>query len=156
MPNLANVPQLTRNMLLMRAVEVNHDSVWTPLAKPLRSSTVALVTSAGVHLREDEPFAINDPGYRAIPSGASQGDLVQSHSSLGFDRSAAMQDLNVTFPIDRVRELADEGVIGKLAPRYYSFMGAQRDVGEIKARTSLEVGSRLREDGVDVVVLTPT
>jgi D-proline reductase (dithiol) PrdB len=44
-----------------------------------------------------------------IPSDTSTIDIVQSHTSLGFDRSAIMRDLNISFPIDRLHELVAQG-----------------------------------------------
>jgi D-proline reductase (dithiol) PrdB len=67
-----------------------------------------------------------------------------------------MADVNVVFPIDRLREMVAEGRIGSLGPTLYSFMGAQRDVTAIKTTTAHEVADRLLEDGVEVVLLTPT
>jgi D-proline reductase (dithiol) PrdB len=67
-----------------------------------------------------------------------------------------MADVNVVFPIDRLREMVAEGKIGSLAPYFYSFMGAQRDVAPIKTAMAPEVAAHLLEDGVDVVLLTPT
>ena len=81
---------------------------------------------------------------------------MQSHTSIGFDRTAIIEDINVVFPLDRLREMVDEGRIGSLATSFYSFMGAQRDVKPIKERTAPEVAALLVADHVDVVLLTPT
>jgi D-proline reductase (dithiol) PrdB len=81
---------------------------------------------------------------------------VQSHTSLGFDRTAIMRDLNVTFPIDRLRELAARGETGGLGPNNYSFMGALRDLPRLETETAPEIGRRLREEGADAVLITPT
>lgn len=156
MPRLDRLPQLTRNLLLTRAVEINDEAPWTPLARPLAEVTVALVTSAGVHTRDDEPFVRNDPSYRRIPSTVQAADLLQSHASTVFDRSGFMQDVNVVFPIDRLREADKSGTIGSLAPTFFSFMGAQQDVSEIISRTGLEVAESLVAENVDVALLTPS
>jgi len=81
---------------------------------------------------------------------------VQSHTSLGFDRTAIMRDLNITFPIDRLRELQARGVIGGLGLNNYSFMGALREASRIEGETGPEVGRRLCDEGVDAVLITPT
>jgi D-proline reductase (dithiol) PrdB len=156
MPRLDRIPQLTRNMLLTRAVEVNADSPWVVVSKRLSESRVALVTTAGVHLRDDEPFGLSDPSFRVIPAGSTQADLLQSHSSIGSDRSAVMQDINVTFPIDRIRTMVEDGRIGSLAANHYSFMGAQLDGTLVKEKTSRVVAQKLVDAKVDVVLLTPT
>ena len=57
------------------------------------------------------------------------------------------------FPLDRLRELAAEGVIGSVAATHYSFMGAMDPVQmEPYAR---EVASQLKSDAVDAVLLSP-
>jgi D-proline reductase (dithiol) PrdB len=91
-----------------------------------------------------------------IPSATPTAEIVQSHTSIGFDRAAIMRDVNVSFPIDRVRELVAAGELGGLAPSGYSFMGALRDVGHLLGVTGPEVARRLRDEGVDIALVTPT
>jgi len=67
-----------------------------------------------------------------------------------------MRDINISFPIDRVRELVARAELGGLAPRNYSFMGAQRDLVRLEAETGPEAARRLRDEGVDIAVMTPT
>lgn len=156
MPRLATLPQIQRNMLLTRAVEVNDGSPRATLARPLPDCTLAVVTSAGIHCRGDRPFGRDDPSFRVIPSGAGAGDLLQSHSSLAFDKTAFSRDVNVVFPIDRLQEFVAEGRIGRLGPHHYSVMGALHDVTQVRDETAPRLAARLIEDGVDVVLLTPT
>jgi D-proline reductase (dithiol) PrdB len=156
MPSLSKLNESTRNSVLTLPVDINESAPFALPAKPLAASRVAIVTSAGLHLRADRPFTAGDPTYRVIPSGAPAADIVQSHTSIGFDRTAALEDLNVVFPIDRLREMVAAGRIGELAPSFYSFMGAQRDTKPIKERTAPEVADLLIGDAVDVVLLTPT
>ena len=117
---------------------------------------VAIVTTAGLHRRGDRPFGPGEQTYRVIPADTPTVDIVQSHTSLGFDRVAIMRDVNVSFPIDRLRELVARGALGAVAPSSYSFMGAQREVARIETETGPEVARRLREEGVDVALVTPT
>ncbi len=121
---------------------------------PLSSATVAIVTSAAIHTADDAGFEGGDTGYRLIAS--DRRDLVLGHWSPNFDRSAFAIDLNVVFPIDRLNELADRGVIGAVAPRHVSFAGNQPDdVSTIRLDTGPAAAAELRADGVDVVILTP-
>ena len=156
MPRLDRLPQINRNNLLTFPAQVNDTAPFTTLQKPLAASRLAIVTTAGVHRRGDRPFGPGDQTYRVIPADTQAVDIVQSHTSLGFDRTAIMRDLNVSFPIDRVRELAARGELGELAPSSYSFMGAQRDAGRIEKETGPAVGRRLRDEGADVALITPT
>lgn len=156
MPRLDKLSETSRNTLLTMPVELHATSPFVRPGRPLSECRVAIVTSAGLHLRDDRPFVSADPTYRAIPSSASAADVLQSHTSIGFDRTAMLEDINVIFPIDRLREMHAAGRIGELATTFYSFMGAQRDITNIKTQTAPEVAELLVRDRVDVVLLTPT
>ena len=159
MPKLSVLSEMMRkNMQMFPCVE-HDDTPWTPMAKKLSDSKVALVTSAGLHLRTDKPFRSEDggdPSFRVIPRTTKAGDILQSHTSIGFDHTGIYRDLNVTFPMDRLQELVDQKKIGSLSDNYYSFMGALRDVSEVIGKTGPEVAKRLKAEGVEVVLLTPT
>lgn len=160
MPRLERLPELRRNELLAFPGQVNETSPWTPLRRPLSLARLALVTSAGLHLRGDRPFVsdhrLPDQSYRVLPSDAPAAEIVQSHTSIGFDRSGIQRDLNVTYPLDRLRELVERGAIGSLAPRCFSFMGALRKWDRLEQETGPAVAAQLQQDGVEVVLLTPT
>ena len=125
---------------------------WTPLRKSLPDSSVVLITTGGVHLRSDRPFNLNsDSTFRVIPKAAQPGDLAISHQA--FDRTDALRDINLVFPIERLRELEAEQVIGCLAQDHYGFglMGsAKRLMPAIK-----EVARRISESGIDLALLIP-
>ena len=121
---------------------------------PLSERRVALISTAGLHRRGDRPFTL-DPGdyYRIIPGDIEAKDLVMTHISANFDRSGFQQDWNVVFPIDRLRELAADGVIGSVAGFHYSFMGAHDPMPmEQDAR---RIAGLLKKDNVDAVLLVP-
>jgi D-proline reductase (dithiol) PrdB len=125
---------------------------WTPFHKPLAQAVVTLVTTGGVHLRSDRTFNLDgDPTYRVIPKHARPGDLAISHQA--YDRTDALRDINLVFPIERLRELERERVIGTLTAEHYGFglMGsAKRLMPAIK-----EVAKRIAESHVDLVLLVP-
>jgi len=122
--------------------------------KPLTEATVAVVSTAGLHLRSDAPFTVGALDYRVIPGDADWSDIVLSHISTNFDRSAFQEDPNISFPLDRLREMADRGEIGGVSPRHYSFMGAM-PVPAMFEETGTEVGRMLAADGVDACLLVP-
>jgi D-proline reductase (dithiol) PrdB len=155
-PRLDRLPEANRKTLLSFPMQANDTAPFIRLAKPLGACRVAIVTTAGLHRRGDPPFGPGEQTYRVIPVETPAADIVQSHTSIGFDRTPLMRDLNISYPIDRLRELVARGELGGLAPNGYSFMGAQRELTRIEGETGPEVARRLREDGTDVVVLTPT
>ena len=128
----------------------------TPWVVPPRldEARVAIVSTAGLHRRGDPPFTpASAREYRIIPGDADANDLLMSHLSVNFDRSGFQQDLNVTFPIDRLRELDASGEIGSLADWHYSFMGAV-DPAQLQD-TAADVAKRLQGDGVTAALLVP-
>jgi D-proline reductase (dithiol) PrdB len=121
---------------------------------PLEHASVAIVSTAGLHRRGDAPFNVGAVDYRLLPGDVDFADVVVSHISTNFDRSAFQQDPNVWFPLDRLREMAATGEIGGVSQWHYSFMGAQPN-HEALAEAGEEVGRLLAADGVDVALLLP-
>lgn len=119
----------------------------------LSQRRIAIVSSAGLVVRGEQPFRGRDPDYRAIPAATQAENLLCSHISINFDRTGFQEDWNVVFPLDRLRELAEEGTIGSVAGLHYSFMGATDPVQmEPHAR---ELAGKLKQDNVDAVILAP-
>ena len=118
----------------------------------LSQRRVAIVSSAGLVVRGEQPFRGRDPDYRAIPSMVAARDLLCSHISINFDRTGFQEDWNVVFPLDRLNELAAEGKIGSVAATHYSFMGATDPVQMVDG--AKEVAGKLKADNVDAVLLT--
>ncbi|MBU1276227.1 MAG: glycine/betaine/sarcosine/D-proline family reductase selenoprotein B [Proteobacteria bacterium] len=127
----------------------------TPWVRPsaLADCRVAVISTAGLHLRGDAPFSGFSGEYRVIPGDAAAADLVMSHISTNFDRSGFQQDWNLMLPLDRLRELAKQGAIGSLASYHYSFMGATDPAPMEQA--AREVAGLLKADAVDAVLLVP-
>ncbi len=122
--------------------------------RPLLQSRVAIVTSAALYASGDDPFGAADTSFRVIDR--ERRDLVMGHWSPNFDHVGVKLDLNVVYPIDRLEELAEDGVIGSVAPRHISFAGNQPDdVATIRYDSGPAAAELLRQDGVDVVILTP-
>jgi D-proline reductase (dithiol) PrdB len=137
---------------------------WTPLPKPLSQCTVALMTSAGIYLKDSqEPFdeqrewdnpEWGDPTYRTIPSDVRQEQIACSHLHINHDD--LLEDVNVVLPIRAFQALEAEGRIGSLAPEHYSFMGYQhRQLEDWKTVQGPELAARLKERAVDVLLLAP-
>ncbi len=80
MPRLDQLSELQRQTALYFPCMEHDDAPWTPWGKDLAQSKLSIVTTAGLHLRGDQPFEGSDPSYRAIPSSASPNDVIQSHA----------------------------------------------------------------------------
>lgn len=122
--------------------------------KPLAESTVAIVSTAGMHRRDDPPFRPGSIDYRLVPRGVDWGDIVMSHISANFDRSGTADDPNVALPLDRLEDLAESGEIGGVSRWHYTFMGALPQP-QMLEEAGEEVGRLLAADGVDVALLVP-
>lgn len=121
---------------------------------PLSERRVAIVSTGGLHKRDDRPFTF-DPRdiYRIIPGDIEAKDLVTTHVSTNFDHSGFQQDINVMFPIERLKELAADGTIGSVADYHYSFMGAM-DPAQMEP-SARELAPVLKKDNVDAILLLP-
>ena len=121
---------------------------------PLSEATVAIITTAGLRQDGDPSWGPADASFRVFDIDAE--DLQLGHLSPNFDRSGFVADINVVYPIDRLKEMAADGVIGRVAPRHISFMGAQDgNMTTLRMDTAPAAAKLLKEDGVDVVLLTP-
>lgn len=119
---------------------------------PLERATVAIVTTAGL-ARPGEVWEDQSSAFRTI--GRDERDVVLAHNSTNFDRTGYAADRNVVFPIDRLEELARRGAIGAVASRHVSFLGSTFELSTMRLDTGPQAARMLRDDGVDVVLLTP-
>jgi len=120
---------------------------------PLADATVAIVTTASLHHPDDDDFSPTDTGFRVLQ--ADRRDYMMGHWSPNFDTTGFALDINTVFPIDRLDELAEQGVIGAVATEHLSYAGNQFDVSAIRMDSGPAGAQRLKDHGVDVVLLTP-
>ncbi len=135
---------------------------WRPgarLRKPLAEARIAIVTTAAFFAPDQPPFDTSlrggDYSYRVLDADVDLNTLQIAHRSDAFDIRGIESDKNLALPLDRLKSLAREGVIGTVAPRHFSFMGSIAAPGRLMAQTAPEVASVLLEDDVDAVLLTP-
>ena len=132
---------------------------WTPLNKPLAECRVAIVTTAGIHLRSQEPFDMKNPNgdctFREIPDDVLLDELMITHNY--YDRRSVARDMNVVFPLDRLTELAGEGRIAGRSPLHLGFMGHIDGpmVDKLIKKTAPVAARLLIGVGADCVLLTP-
>lgn len=123
------------------------------IPKPLSEAKVAIVTSASLHHEDDDDFAPSDTGYRVLEK--DRRDIVVGHWSPNFDASGVSADLNVVFPIDRLQELENQGVIGSVSDVHIAVAGNQFDLSGIRLDGGPAAAALLNKHEVDVVLLTP-
>ena len=99
------------------------------------------------------PFPAGTAEFRELPATLSPVDMLMTHVSINFDRIGFQRDVNVAYPIDRLNELASEGIIGAVAATHYSVMGST-DPATMAATADGIVG-RLKQENVDAVLFCP-
>ena len=147
------------------------DSPFTAMTKPVAQAKIGLLTSSGHYVDGEEHAPPHLSGYTqeegtkhigeygrakpflsAIPTNLPQEKLGVHQP--GYDIRAAQRDRNSVFPIDRLRELQAEGVIGELAPTAYSFIGLTSQIRLNKEDLPKWV-AKVKADGWEAAVLVP-
>ena len=135
------------------------ETPWTSFTGDPAESRLALITTGGVHLKNQPPFDMKDrqgdPSFREIPADAKPADLSITHNY--YDSRDAVLDVNTVFPLERVQLLEQFGEIGHVNHRHFSFMGhiSNRHLDTLINETATDVAEKLKEDGVDIALLTP-
>ncbi len=137
---------------------VNNDDIpFTKLNKQLKDCTVAVVTTAGVYVHGDQPFDITnredvDETYREIPTVTANSELRLGHEH--FNKRFANEDINVVFPIDRLKALVDQGFINGVADSNFSITGYIPKPEKIYD-TGRQIAKRMAELAVDIALIVP-
>lgn len=160
------LPRLIATFYQNQNPVVEGDLPWTPLSKPLAECRLSLITTAGLYrtdlqppfdtAREQAEPTWGDPSFRTIPTNSPPELIGVSH--LHLNPQPILQDLNVVFPLQRMREFVSEGVIGGLAAQAFSLMGYQGFPPNPRAwleRSAPQIAAALRAESVDALILTP-
>ena len=140
------------------------EPVWTPFTKRLADARIALLSSAGLYLRDSqEPFdgerekahpEWGDPTWRAIPNDVTADQLGMMH--LHVNNTDVLADHNLALPTDVLRGLIDDGVVGSATDEHITVMGYQEAGVDVwRKETAPQIAARLRDHGADGVVLAP-
>ncbi len=130
---------------------------FTPFEKDLGKANIAIVTAAGVHRNDQDPFNIEDDlgdlTYRLMDEEVQASDLKVTHHH--YDHSDADEDINVVFPIDRLRELVGKDFIGGVARKHIGYMGYTMRLKQMYDETAPQIADEIdRGSRADAVILT--
>jgi D-proline reductase (dithiol) PrdB len=136
------------------------DVPFTPLAKPLAQSRLALITTAAPY----QPDA-GDQGPGAKLNAAAKFYLVYSAPAdtvpdlriahVSYDRvHTSARDPNSWFPLERLREAIASGRIGGLTPRFHG-VPTNRSQRMTIERDAPDLLARCREDSADAALFVP-
>ena len=147
---LHEMPEGPRNMVVNQDLP-HYGETACVAGPPLSDRKIAIVTTAGLHRREDKHFTPGVGEYRIIPNDTDMDDLIMSHVSTNFHRTGFYQDVNLVFPVERLKELSAEGQIGEPSAYHYAFMGATPPTAlEAVAK---DLAETLKNGGVNGVIL---
>lgn len=136
--------------------------------RPLEQTTVTIVGAGGTYVAGDDPnpgetqdeatariteYLREAPTLSRIPADTATETIAVRHP--GYDVRGAHRDLNTVFPIDPLRGLAAEGVIGGVAGTHYGFVGACSQL-ELRNEVAPRWAEQLRADEIDVCLLVAT
>jgi D-proline reductase (dithiol) PrdB len=147
-----DIPQPTRDVVLNIPCPLFDTTPFVGGAR-LPRRRIAILTSAALIRRGDKPFAFGSGEVRFIPGDTEPNDLLLSHVSINFDRAGWQRDINVVFPIDRLRDLAAAGEIAGVADTHYTVMGST-DPAAMDAAVD-QIAGQLKQERIDSVLLTP-
>ena len=130
-----------------------------PAVKDMAHATVALCTSGGIvpHGNPDriESSSASKYGEYDIEGvmDLKEGEWETAHG--GYDPVYANEDADRVLPVDVLRDMEKEGRIGKLYHYFYTTVGNGAAVASSKAFAE-EYAKKMKEDGVDCVIMTST
>jgi len=127
------------------------------LKKPLGEARLTFISSAGVQPVETMPFDVVHPvgdfSFRRVPSNSAVDEL--AIHQIKYPTNGAAKDLNVIFPIERLRELAAEKFIGALTPNFFSFIGYNMDAAGFERTLAEDLADAVVAERADAVLLCP-
>lgn len=144
---------------------------FTPLGKPLSQCRLGLLTASGHFVTGDDPepfgvknmtqqeavgrvmdFAKIEAILSTIPVDTPAEKLGLRHP--GYDTRGTRKDHNAALPIDRLNELAGEGVIGELLSDAFSFVGLTAQT-PLEKKLAPQWAEMLKARDVDAMLLVP-
>ncbi len=135
----------------------NATAPFAPLRRALPMLNLALISSAGAYIDGTEPFDSTltggDLNIREIPTDIQAGDL--QFSARGYDPAAVKQDMNVQLPLDRLREMEANRIIGQLNPVLWSFCGFIPNAASFVQQSVPKLIERLQRYDVQAALLVP-
>lgn len=145
------------------------DAPFTPMSGDLSGARLLLISAGGVFRRDDDPmgpggpsqhesldlikdFLRGTPTLSEIPVDTVDAQLTARHP--GYDATTAQRDPGTVFPLDVLREQAEQGRVG-LADTHYTFVGATSQT-RLRKEVAPAWAGRFVAEEVDVCLLVAT
>jgi len=127
---------------------------WSVPSAPLSQSRLGMIATGGIYRVGQTAFTHkDDTTFRAIASDTPASELRATH--FAYDLTDARSDINVVFPIDRLRSMRDAGEIGELAPDFFTCMGGIYSQRRVRDELAPALVERSHDDGIDMMLLVP-
>ena len=152
MARLEDIPEPTRTAVANIPCPAYETTPYVA-GPPLSKRRVAIVSSAALIQRGDAPFPFGSGECRPLQRSWNSDDILISHVSINFDRAGYQRDINVVYPIERLKHLAIDGMIGSVANTHYPVMGSSDPAAMVEAADF--IAAAFKADHVDAVVLAP-
>ena len=138
------------------AVLMHFDAApWAPFKKRLSESKIAVMTTGGVYVEGQKPFETDgDWSFREISLDTPLDQLRIAHTH--HDTSGVADDVDAVLDIHSLLEMQAEGMVGEVLTPTYSFMGYIPEPSGLIEVTAPEVAGRLKDEGVDGVIIGTT
>jgi D-proline reductase (dithiol) PrdB len=154
------IPAVAKKFIANYQPQVSTGEIpWCKPRKPLNHARLALVTTSGIHHKNQQPFDMQDPNgdpsFRELCGKSILHDYQITHDY--YDHSDAHKDLNIIFPLKQISMLVDEKIIGSVAPTHYSLMGHidAHHISTLVNKSAQDIAQKLLTEQVDIVLLTP-
>ena len=132
-----------------------HEPKLAPLVKPLSESKLGLISTAGTYIHGQVAYYYkDDTSVRAIPSDTPVGDIRFSHIMENY-LVEARQDPCTVFPLNALKQLESEGIVGKLASNYFSCMGGIYSKNRVINELLPNLEKAVAEEQLDLLLLIP-
>ena len=137
-----------------RWVDNDDPPPWSPLEKPVAASRIGLIASGGIYVHGQVAFHYKDDTSLRIIDADTPNDALRA-THFAYDLTDARADPNVVFPLETLRGLVTEGIVGELSARAYTFMGGIYSSRKVRELLAPALTERLSEDQVDLALLVP-
>lgn len=137
-----------------------HKETYVPLAelkKPIAECKICFVSTSGVQPKSSMPFdTVHPVGDYSLRSFSSQIDVndLEIHQ-IKYPTHGANKDVNVIYPIERLRELEKEDRIGSLTENVFSFIGYNMDPPRLEQTLAEDLADAIEAEAPDVLLAAP-
>ena len=125
------------------------------LSKSLSECRIGVLSSAGVHLPNQEAFdpVRDDLTFREIPRNITQDQVRVHHNN--YDSTDAYRDVNYVIPFRALSRLEEEEYVKSVADPIITFMGRVLRRSALMKDMAPWLASRFHDLGVDAAFLIP-